>query len=389
VVTGSATGALANRLGRSPDVVARAPGRVNLIGEHTDYEGGLALPFAIDREVRVALARRDDRRARVVSCQEAGEAVFDTALPRRRGDWSDYVQGVVAALAECGVRVGGFDLAIASDVPPGAGLSSSAALQIAVATALDAAFDGGLDPVARARVAHAAERGFVGVACGILDPFASALGRRGHALRLDCASGATRYVPLPAARVRVLVAHSGVRRSVAESAYAERVAECRAARGAAAAALRRPVARLRELAPGDLPALEAVLLPDPLRRVRHVVTENARVDAMCAALSAGDLEAAGALLREGQRSLREDFEVSAPELDALCELGDAADGVFGSRLTGAGFGGCTIHLVAAARADAAAEALVEGFAHRFKRRPPVWSVAAAEGAAVLPLATAL
>jgi len=380
---------LANRLGRTPDLIARAPGRVNLIGEHTDYEAGLALPFAIDREVRVALARRDDGCARVVSCQEPGEVVFDLASPRRRGDWSDYVQGVAAALAERGVRVGGFDLAIASDVPPGAGLSSSAALQLAVATALDAAFGGGLDPTARARAVHAAERGFVGVACGILDPFASALGRRDHALRLDCASEATRHVPLPAARVRVLVAHSGVRRALAESAYGERVEECRAARRAAADALGRPVAQLRELTPRDLPELEAALRPAPLRRVRHVVTENARVDAMCAALAAGDLEAAGALLCEGQRSLRDDFEASSPELDALCELGDAADGVFGSRLTGAGFGGCTIHLVAPDRAGAVAEALREGFARRFGRRPPVWSVVAAEGAGVLPLPATL
>lgn len=381
--------ALADRLGRTPDVIARAPGRVNLIGEHTDYEAGLALPFAIDREVRVALARRDDGRARAVSCQEPGEAVFDPASPRRRGDWSDYVQGVAAVLAARGVRIGGFDLAIASDVPPGAGLSSSAALQLAVATALDAAFGGGLDPPARARAVHAAERGFVGVSCGILDPFASALGRRDHALRLDCASEATRHVPLPGARVRVLVAHSGVRRALAESAYGERVAECRAARRAAAGAVGRPVAQLRELVPGDLPELEAALAPGPLRRVRHVVTENARVDAMCVALSAGNLEAAGALLREGQRSLRDDFEASSPELDALCELGDAANGVFGSRLTGAGFGGCTIHLVAPDRAAAAAEVLSEGFAHRFGRRPAIWSVRAADGAGVLPLPATL
>jgi galactokinase len=385
VVTPAPAELLANRLGRRPDVIARAPGRVNLIGEHTDYEGGLALPIAIDRETRVALARREDGRARAVSCQESGEVAFNPATPRRRGDWSDYVQGVVAALAERGIPVGGFDLAIASDVPPGAGLSSSAALQLAVATALDAAFGGGLDRVALARVAHAAERGFVGIACGILDPFASALGRSGHALRLDCASEATQYVSLPGARFRLLVAHSGVRRSLAENAYAERVAECRAARRAAATALGRPVARLRALAPGDLPELEAALEPGLLRRLRHVVTENARVDAMCGALRSGDLEAAGVVLREGQRSLRDDFEVSTAELDALCELGDAAAGVFGSRLTGAGFGGCTIHLVAPERAAAVAEVLAEGFALRFARRPPVWSVAAAEGAGVLPL----
>lgn len=380
----SALEALSSRLGRGPDVVARAPGRVNLIGEHTDYEGGLALPFAIDREVAAALARRDDGRARVVSCQEAEAVAFDPAAPRRRGDWSDYVQGVVAALSETGVRVGGFDLALGSSVPVGAGLSSSAALQLAVATALDAAFGGGLDAEARARAAHASEHRFVGVACGILDSFASALSRPGHALRLDCARETVRHVPLPGERVRVLVADSGVPRTVAGSAYAQRVAECRAARTTAADVLGRPVASLGELASEDLPRLEAGLSSDAVRRVRHVVTENARVDAMCAALAAGDFAAAGALLQAGQSSLRDDYEVSTPELDALCEIGDATGGVWGSRLTGAGFGGCTLHLVDTERAAAAAESLADAFAGRFGRRPPVWTVAAVGGASVLP-----
>lgn len=381
----SALEALSSRLGRSPDVVARAPGRVNLIGEHTDYEGGLALPFAIDREAWAALARRDDGRARVVSCQEAEEVGFDPGSPRRRGDWSDYVQGVVSALSDVGVQVGGFDLALGSDVPIGAGLSSSAALQLATATALDAAFGGGLDAEARARVAHASEHRFVGVACGILDAFASALGRPGHALRLDCARETVRHVPLPVEQVRVLVAHSGVPRTVAGSAYAQRVAECRASRAAAASVLGRPVASLRGVGPEDLSRLEAALPFDAMRRVRHVVTENARVDAMCAALASGDFAGAGALLQAGQSSLRDDFEVSTPELDTLCELGNAADGVFGSRLTGAGFGGCTLHLVAADRAATAAASLADGFARRFGRRPPVWTVAAVGGASVMPL----
>jgi galactokinase len=189
-------------------------------------------------------------------------------------------------------------------------------------------------------------------------------------------------VPLPAEHVRLLVAHSGVRRQLVEVGYGERVAECRAALAAARAAGVRGAAlrALRDLGADDLPSLERALEPRLLRRARHVVTENARVDEVCAALRDADWARAGALLRDGQRSLREDFEVSTPELDLLCEAADALPGVFGSRLTGAGFGGCTLHLVAPEASGEAAAALADAFEKRFGRRPPVWQVAAGDGA---------
>ncbi len=235
--------------------------------------------------------------------------------------------------------------------------------------------------------AHRGESQFVGLGCGIMDPFASALGRRDALLRIDCRSLETRTVPLPGDRVRILIAHSGVRRALTERGYRDRVDECRCALEAARAAGVAPpgATALRDLAPERLPELERRLEPVLFRRVRHVIRENARVDAMCAALEAEDFAAAGALLREGMRSLREDFEVSTPELDALCEIADAQPGVFGSRLTGAGFGGCALHLVDADSAPAVEEALAAGFERRFGRRPPVWAVVPGDGAGDLPL----
>jgi galactokinase len=374
------------RFGGRPEAGASAPGRVNLIGEHTDYNEGLVLPCAIDLHTLALLARRRGSLARVFSRERGEQVEFDTSAPRRCGGWVDYVQGVVAALGERGVAAGGFDLALASGVPQGAGLSSSAALALAAATALDAALGLGLDAAARARVAHRAESSFTGVACGIMDPFASACGRADHALRLECRSEALEPVPLPAARVRLLVVHSGASRELAQAGYGERVAECREALAQArAAGVAAPGTRaLRDFSPADLPALGTALDPLLLRRVRHVVTENARVDAVCRALRAGDLAAAGELLGEGMRSLREDYAVSTPQLDFLCEAASALPGVFGSRLTGAGFGGCTLHLVAPEAAPALAGELAAAFARRFGRRPAIWLLAAAEGAAALP-----
>jgi len=367
--------------GRAPEVLVRAPGRVNLIGEHTDTSEGLVLPCAIDRGTWVAAARADGDRVRAVSREEAAPCAFAAGAEVRAGDWGDYLRGVAAALRERGWTPGGLALAVASDVPRGAGLSSSAALAVAVATAVDALFGLGLGARARADAAHAAETRFVGVPCGVMDPYASALGRAGHALRIDCRSLGVRAVALPPGAA-LLVAHSGVERRLADGRYAARREEVRAALEAARAL--RPEARaLRDFAPADLPALERVLEGAPLRRLRHVVRENARVDAACEALRAGDLPAAGALLREGHASLRDDFAVSVPELDLLCALGDAAPGVHGSRLTGAGFGGCTLHLVDADAAESARETLATGFERRTGRRPPLWVVRPADGAAVV------
>jgi galactokinase len=373
------------RYGRDPALVARAPGRVNLIGEHTDYSEGLVLPCAIDRATWVAAAPRADGRVRVVSEGFAEPAEFAAAAPERRGDWVDYVQGPFFAFAERGLAVPGLDLAIASDVPRGAGLSSSAALAVAVSCALREAGGHALAARDLAELARRAENAFVGVPCGVMDQMASALGEAGAALRIDCRTLETQTVPIAGEDAALLVVQSGVHRRLAAGGYAQRVAECGAALEQARAAGIAPHARaLRDLAPSDLGALERALDAVPFRRARHVITENARVDRFAAALRTGDLATAGALLREAMASLRDDFAVSTPELDALCAAGDATPGCYGSRLTGAGWGGCTLHLVRAAAAEAVSGAIAGAFERSFGRRPEAWRVRPSAGASVLP-----
>jgi galactokinase len=316
------------RFGRDPELGVRAPGRVNLIGEHTDYNGGLVLPCAIDRDTVVLAARREDRQLRAFSVDLDRSAAFDASAPERRGDWLDYVMAPVFALVERGLSVAGLDLGIASRVPLESGLSSSAALGVAVSSAIDRAQGLGLDSREIATVAHRGESEFLGVGCGIMDQFASALGRRDHALRLDCRSLEVAPIPLAEGRLRILIAQSGVKRALADGGYRQRVAECASALAGArdAGIASQGASALRDLLPDDLPALEKALAPQPFRRARHVITENARVDAVCERLAAGDLEGVGALLVEGMRSLRDDYHVSTPELDVLCELGDAHPG---------------------------------------------------------------
>jgi galactokinase len=366
----------------------RAPGRVNLIGEHTDYNGGLVLPCAIDRDTLVAGAPRADGRIRIHSREASGAAPPDelrAAGPHEpAGDWLDYVRGALDVMAqEAGRAPPGLDLAVASDVPGESGLSSSAAFGVALVTALERAMGFALAPEQRGRLAHRCESAFVGVPCGIMDQYASALGRRDHALRIDCRSLEVRAVPFPGEALRILVADSGVRRRLRSGGYGDRRAECEAARAAAARALGRRLDSLRDVGPEDLPALAPALEPVAFRRLRHVVSENRRVEEFERALAAGEHARAGRILREGMASLRDDFEVSVPELDALCALGDATPGVLGSRLTGAGFGGCTVHLVEKDRAGEAARQLASGFAARFGRRPPVFEIRPADGASIL------
>ncbi len=342
------------------------------------------LPCAIDRETLVWAAPRGDRRVRVFSRERGeGELVGDDR-GRRSGDWLDHVRGVLQALGAEGIEIAGLDLAIASTLPLEAGLASSAALGLALVTAIDACAGLGLQARARVRIAHRSETGFVGVACGIMDPFVSGLARAGTALRIDCRSLQLRTLPLPPDRVRILIAHSGVTRSLADGRYQERRAEySRALQAARRIGLVPADGALRDVDPGQLPALEAGLDPVAFRRARHVLSENQRVDATCAALVAGRLRQAGEQLRAGMRSLRDDFEVSLPELDALCAIADAQPGVYGSRLTGAGFGGCTVHLVAPEAAQDAARAIASDFARAFGRRPPLWQALPAAGASRL------
>lgn len=385
---GREVAAFRQAFGRAPTHALRAPGRVNWIGEHTDYEEGLVLPCAVDRDTHVLAAPAAGQRVRVVS-QGFGEAEFDVRAPQRQGGWIDYVQGVADALGKrLGAgALGGADLWIDSRVPREAGLSSSAALGVAVAFSFDRVFGLGQSPRQLALAAHAGESRFVGVGCGILDPFASALGQAGHVLRIDCRDGGVIPIAIGQTPVAMLIAHSGVERRLAKGGYRERVAECRAAFEAArAAGLVGPDATaLRDLPLEALPELAAQVSDPVFRRARHVVRENARVEAVCAALAESDLPRVGELLRSGQASLRDDFEVSLPELDLLCSLADGHEAVYGSRLTGAGWGGCTLHLVRPEEAEAVAARIAGGFAEHCGRRPEILHLRPASGAGDLSL----
>jgi galactokinase len=337
--------AFRERAGRDPDGVWAAPGRVNLIGEHTDYNDGFVLPVAIDRLVLAAASRRDDGRLRLWSLQS--EPPADLALaevgPGKVEGWAAYPAGVAWALGQAGVEVGGADLVVDGDVPAGAGLSSSAALECATATALADLEGAGLDRVAVAGLARRAENEVVGVPSGVMDQMASMLGRAGHALFLDTRSLDTEQVPLPleAAGLCLVVIDTRAGHRLVDGAYADRRAACEAA----AATLGVPA--LRDATPAQVEAAADALGEEGLRRARHVVTENDRVLEAVRLLRAGELERLGPLLAASHASLRDDYEVSSPELDTAVEAAVTA-GAVGARMTGAGFGGSALAL---ARAD--------------------------------------
>ena len=371
----------------APAVVARAPGRVNLIGEHTDYNDGWVLPFAIDRAVRVALRPSGDERVRLRSldfAETVEAALGDSAPAAGAARWSDYVRGVAWALREHGHPVGGFDALISGDVPRASGLSSSAALCVATAFALAAAFRLPIDAKRLALYARRSETGFVGVQVGVMDQLASALGRAGHALLIDCRTIEALPVPLDVATagLGLWVIQSGVPRRLAASAYNERVAQCAAAVDAARRVFPdRAIAALRDLTPADLPALAPQVDDLILRRARHVVTENERVHATVAALERADWPAVGRLLLASHASLRDDYQVSLPELDLLVDLAMAVPGALGARLTGAGFGGGIVCLAPLAAAPAFDTALARYHADT-NREPSLLHVAPMSGASL-------
>ena len=338
--------AFADRFGAPPAFVVRAPGRVNLIGEHTDYNDGFVFPAAIEFDVVIAGAPRDDRAVRAVSRVFGQESVFSLDAIEHSADapWSDYLRGVAKVLSAAGHRLRGMDAVVDGTVPLGSGLSSSAAIEVASALAFEAAAGFELPPVQRALLCQRAEREFVGVQCGIMDQFISALGRRGHALLIDTRSLDYRAVPLPESGVSIVIANTNKPRSLASSAYNLRRSQCEQA----VAAIREGavvVQALRDVTPSLLDAHRSAMPEVVYRRARHVVSENQRALDGVAALERGDMREFGRLMVESHVSLRDDYEVSSRELDALVDAALAAPGVLGSRMTGAGFGGCTVSLV--------------------------------------------
>jgi galactokinase len=338
-----------------PRATAHAPGRINLIGEHTDYNHGLVMPIALRLGVTVLARSRDDPRARLTTDASVtpAEASYRIGEERKDGTWVDRARGVTAILAREGIPIGGFDAEITSDLPLGAGLGSSAAFAIALLRALSDLFELALDEPAIVRVAHAAETEFAGARAGLLDQLASVYGRRSEALLIDMRDLDTRTIPLPPS-IELAVIDSGSRHEHATGGYNRRREECEEA------CRHLGVRSLRDVE--DRP-LETVLerLPAPLdRRVRHVVTENARVREAAVALDAGDEPRLGAILTAAHRSLRDDYEVSTPQLDRLVDLARAA-GALGSRLVGGGFGGSIIALTRHGEARHLAAEVLEGY----------------------------
>ncbi len=378
---GAATSrAFAATFGRPPAVLSSAPGRVTLIGEHTDYNNGLVLPFAIERRTWCALASRSDGTLRVTTTlnDEVAELGVDDLDPASLAGWSAYVFGVVWALREHGVDVakrGGLDVAVASNVPLGAGLSSSAALECAVAVAIDEAWELGLEREVLARVCQRAENGAVGAPTGIMDQTASLLGIAGHGVLLDCRDNHAEIVPLRFAEngLEIMVVDTRVTHEHATGGYAERRASCD--RGAAALG----VPSLRDLSVADLGRAQAVLDDVTFRRVRHVVTENDRVLAAAKMLANDGPRAIGPLLLASHASMQKDFEISVPELDRAVEA-SMEGGAIGARMTGGGFGGSAIALVPREKFELVKAAILSAFEASGFREPHIFSVVPSDGA---------
>jgi galactokinase len=375
--------AFEREFGRPPQWLACAPGRVNLIGEHTDYNEGFVLPMAVDRFVAVAGAASAQRPSRLHAATLSGVTrAIDPTRPSPDGSFADYAVGVLRELEARDISVPPFDAATASDLPAGSGLSSSAALDVALALLFLRLAGASLPPLEIAALAQAAENRFVGVRCGIMDPYVIALGEEGHALEIDCRTLRHQPVPVDLPGLRWLVIHTGVPRELLRSAYNDRRLECDRALSLLRA--RHPHARaLRDVRGAWLAELASAIGEEvALRRARHVIEENERVAAAVEALRRRDVPALATLFAASHRSLRDLYEVSSPELDrlvdSLLEAGAAA-----ARMTGAGFGGCVVALVDEARADAIAEDAMRRHREATRRSPLALIVRAVAGARVL------
>jgi len=387
--------ALADRLRRhEPSVagdaaairVVRGPGRVNLIGEHTDYNQGYVLPAAIDLEIRIAFVATADRHVAITLPETGERREFSLdAIPPASGQWIDYVAATAWSLQSAGLRLHGFRGVLASNLPISAGLSSSAALELVSAWALldppDLAVHG-IDGTVLARLCQRAENEHVGVRCGIMDQFAASLGQRGRALFLDCRDLSYRPVALPPNELVLVVCDTNTPRPLGDSEYNLRRAECDAAL-ATIAEQEAGVESLRDVDPEMLARHAPRLAPVELARAEHVVRENLRVLRTVEALESGNVDALGRLFAESHASLRDRFEVSSPELDAMVDIAAATPGVVAARMTGAGFGGCTVNLVRPDAVEAFRATIEREYPERTGREPRLFVVTAADGAGVM------
>jgi galactokinase len=358
-----------------------APGRVNLIGEHTDYNQGWVLPIAIERGIQMEVRRREDHLALFHSGKKTQAVQVDLSTPIEPGDipWGRYVEGVLAGYQNLGWIIPGFEAHITATLPAGGGLSSSAALELATATAVETLCQRSLPPIERALLCQRAEHAFVNVPCGIMDQFAITFGQTDQALLLDCRSQEMTLVPIESDTVVILVINSGVKHALADGEYAKRRAECEAAAQKLNTVSLRDVSRKLWQSKGSS-------LPEPLgRRVKHLISENERTLLFVEALKDSDWKTAGHLMYASHESLALDYQVSCPELDKLVELAKEIPGVFGCRMTGGGFGGCAIALID----KTLAQHIMEAFERQYKNAtgitPTLFLTHAANGPTVTPL----
>jgi len=355
-----------------------APGRINLIGEHTDYNDGFVMPAAINLSCWVAVAPTDNRAIQVHSFNFQESRVFDLDRPRRLGNWSDYIQGVAIMLERSGYRLPGAKMLIWSDVPIGSGLSSSAALEIAGGLALLDTQPSSCDRARLALDCQRAENDFVGARCGIMDQFISSQGKAGHALMLDCRSLQPRFIPFPE-DLCLVICNSLVKHDIAAGEYNRRRAECEEGVRLVSAQIPNLVS-LRNLSLSDLERFRELLPATIYKRCQHVVTENQRVVGAAAALEQNQLQQLGELMAESHRSLRDQYEVSCPELDLLVEVAGQTEGVHGARMTGGGFGGCTINVVSRRTAAQVAETIARKYKAQTGVAPEIYISSPSQGA---------
>ncbi len=383
------------RFGAEPTAIAAAPGRVNLIGEHTDYMGGLVLPVAINRETLFAL-RPVDGNAITGFSLNFSEEVQDTSGEFNRHHpvrWFRYVLGVLKEIRDLGHVVGGFNFCVYGNVPIGSGLSSSATLSVAALTALQSAFGFQMGKREAALLCRRAENDFVGVQCGIMDQFISIAGARDHALRIDCSDLSIEPIPAHVPGCTWMVIDSKKKRGLVNSEYNFRIVQClNGLRFLQSAFPRREIVNLRDVSVAELLSVREKADAMVFKRVRHVVTENLRVIRVCEALKSGDVRALGECLNASHLSLRDDFEVSCPELNALVEILSGARGVVGARLTGAGFGGCVIALVRDEMMAEVTAAVLEKYPRMFpgqRAKIEIWPIRIADGAKLVYSAQAV
>lgn len=359
-----------------PQFIVRAPGRVNLIGEHTDYNDGFVLPMAIDHAVWLALRARTDGKVRIHSLDLETESAFDLHSLTRGADWIEYPKGVASELMKAGYKLNGFDAVMTGDVPRGAGLSSSAAVELATARAFAAVSGFEWNAPLMAKIAQKAENQWVGVNCGIMDQMASAACKEGYALFLDCRSLEIQHAPLPKG-VSIVILDTSTRRGLVDSAYNERRSQCEEA------ARWFGVKALRDVSVEEFESKKSGLNEIAAKRAKHIVTENERVLEAIEVMKNGNVTRLGELFNASHDSLRDDFEVTNDALNVMVECAREQESCYGARMTGAGFGGCAVALVEEEKAEAFSQAVSAAYRQRSGIEASVYVCKASEGASIL------